>query len=164
MRRVTRALVAQLTLPGCMMLAGGGEHGKRSYVCSEPNPQTICTPSNTCGSESQPCEIDVKRTSSSASMTPSIPDAKSNATFCVAAGTTIVWKSSDKNTGFTIDFGPSSPFDSTGAIIGGSDRSISLPAKKPGCYKFSVGACNTGGIYGMCGEGSADLIVSAGAR
>lgn len=147
-----------------MMLAGGDEHGKRSYMCSESNPQAICTPSNTCGSESQPCEIDVKRTSSSASITPSLPGAKSNATFCVAAGTTIVWKGSGKNTGFTIDFGSSSPFDSTGAIIGGSDRPVSLPAKKPGCYKFSVGACNTDSVYGMCGEGSVELIVSAGAR
>ena len=146
-------------LAGLMPLEGGGR-ATRVYVCSEPNPQAICNPSNTCGSASTPCVLNIKRTDYSASVTPSIPGAKANAPFCVAAGTTITWQSPSKNTGFTIDFGPSSPFESGGAIIGGSDRSVSIPVKKEGCYKFSVGACNTDAIYGMCAEGSAELIVS----
>lgn len=153
-----------LALLAGLMPADGGNHSGRVYVCSEPSPQAICNPSNTCGSPSTPCTIDVKRTSDSASMTPSLPGAKSNAPFCVAAGTTVTWQSSTKNTGFTIDFGPSSPFESTGAILGGSDRSVSTPVKKEGCYKFSVGACNTDAIYGMCAEGSAELIVTGGAH
>jgi len=157
-------LLFQLALYPCMMQAAGGGGGRRGYVCAEPNPQSICNPSNTCGSASQPCQIDVKRTASSASITPSIPGARSNAPFCVAAGATVVWQSSQKNTGFTIDFGPSTPFEAAGAIIGGSDRSISSSVKKQGCYKFSVGACNTDAIYGMCAEGSAELIVSGGSQ
>ena len=149
---------------GTIPIGGAGHTEKRVYVCAEPNPQAICNPSNTCGSLNEPCVIDVKRTASSASAVPSIAGAKSNAPFCVAAGTTITWQSTNKNTGFTIDFGPSSPFESSGAIIGGSDRSVSLPAKKQGCYKFSVGACNTDAIYGMCAEGSAELIISAPTR
>ena len=145
------------------LLAGSNQakdkHSER-YVCSEPAPQAMCTPANTCGSASAPCTIDVKRGSYSASVTPGIPGAKSNAPFCVRVGTTITWQSSSRNTGFTIDFGPSSPFEREGAIIGGSDRSVSVKAKKAGCYKFSVGACNPGAIYGMCAEGSAEAVIA----
>ena len=66
-----------------------------------------------------------------------------------------------KDTGFVIDFGPNSPFDQQ-AIIGGTDSSVSVVAKKPGCYKFSAGACTPGSIYGMCSETSTEIIVSSG--
>jgi hypothetical protein len=60
-----------------------------------------------------------------------------------------------------LDFGSSSPFESgEAAIIGGSDRTVSVVAKNQGCYKFSVGACIAGAIYGMCAEGNADLVIS----
>jgi hypothetical protein len=160
MRTLTVILTLQLTVPACVFSAGESGRGGRSYGCAESSAQSLCTPSNTCGSASQPCQIDVKRTASSASITPGIQGAKSNAAFCVAAGTTVIWQTSNKNTGFTIDFGPTSPFESTGAILGGSDRSMSVAAKKPGCYRFSIGACNTDAIYGMCAEGSAEVIVS----
>jgi hypothetical protein len=78
----------------------------------------------------------------------------------VQAGTTITWKSTQKNTGFVIDFGSSSPFDSGGTVMGGSDREASAVAKKPGCYRFSVGACISGEAYGMCGEGATEVIVT----
>jgi hypothetical protein len=59
-----------------------------------------------------------------------------------------------------LDFGTSSPFDSSTAITGGADRPISVVAKKPGCYTYSVGACTAGTIYGMCGDDAAQFIVS----
>lgn len=133
------------------------------YVCSEPNPESLCTPANTCGSVSAPCMVDVKRTAASASVTPTTPDSKSNRPFCVKSGTTMTWKSSGKDTGFLVDFGPSAPF-SRGAIIGGSDRSPSVVAKKPGCYKFSAGACVSGATYGMCASVDSELVVTSGGK
>lgn len=130
------------------------------YACSEANPAQLCNPSNTCGSASTPCEVDVKRTTYAASSTPSIENAKSNSLFCVKPGTTVIWKSTGKNIGFVIDVGPESPFEPSGAIIGGTDRSISVAAKKPGCYKYSAGACMSGAIRGMCGTTKAELIVT----
>jgi plastocyanin len=100
----------------------------------------------------------VKRTSNAASATPSIPGAKGNSTFCVKAGTTVIWKSDTKHQGFVVDMGPTSPFD-TSDIIGGSDKSVTVTAKTPGCYRFSAGACLSGAIYGMCGNGNAQLVV-----
>jgi hypothetical protein len=131
------------------------------YLCSEPNPESLCTPANTCGSASAPCVVDVKRTAASASVTPTTPDAKSNTPFCVKTGTTVTWKSLSKDTGFLVDFGPSPPF-ARGAIIGGSDRSPSVVAKKPGCYKFSAGACVSGATYGMCASVDSELVVTSG--
>lgn len=130
------------------------------YACSEPTPAQLCNAANTCGSASSPCTVDVKRTSNGASTTASILNAKSNATFCVKVGTTVTWKSTSKDVGFLIDIGPASPFEPGGAIIGGSDRSVSVVAKKPGCYKYSAGACMSGEIYGMCGSRTAELIIS----
>jgi plastocyanin len=89
-----------------------------------------------------------------------IPNAKGNSLFCVKMGTTVQWKSTGKDIGFVVDFGPSSPFDPAGAIIGGSDRAITVVAKKPGCYKYSAGACMSGAMYGMCGEANVKLIVT----
>ena len=130
------------------------------YACLEPSPAQMCTTANTCGSASSPCTVDVKRTSDSASATPSIPNAKGNDLFCVKVGTTVKWISSEKENGFVVDVGPSSPFDPAGAIIGGSDRTVSVVAKRPGCFKYSAGACRSGAIYGMCDTASAELIVT----
>src|SRR5271167_1563154 len=135
--------------------------GPEKYLCSEPSPQSICTAENTCGSASTPCTVEIKRTADSASATPSIPKAKGNEPFCVKAGTTVTWKSASKNTGFVLDFGPDSPFGSE-AIIGGSDRSPSTVANKKGCYKYSVGACVSGAIYGMCASVETELIINGG--
>ena len=141
-----------------VLFAGITQAQKSKYACSEPNPSSICTASNTCGSSSEPCSVDVKRTSNSASATPSIQDAKGNSTFCVKAGTTVVWKSDTKHQGFIVDMGPKTPF-AIADIIGGSDKSVTVVAKTAGCYKYSVGACLSGAIYGMCGNSTAELVV-----
>jgi hypothetical protein len=140
-------------------MARGKDNDK--YVCSETNPQGMCNASTTCGSAGAPCIVDIKRTANAASVTPSIPGAKDNAPFCIKVGTKVTFKSVSKNVGFVLDFGPSSPFGQ-GTIIGGSDRPVSLVANKPGCFKFSTGACVSGAIYGMCGETSTEIIVSGG--
>jgi len=144
-------------------LTAEGPQGGKKYVCLEPNPETMCNAATTCGSASAPCTVDVKRTAQAASVTPDIPNAKSNRPFCVKVGTTVTWKSSSKNTGFVLDFGPTSPFDQ-GTIIGGSDRSVSAVAKNAGCHhKFSAGAWVSGTIYGMCGNADTEIVViSAG--
>jgi hypothetical protein len=96
------------------------QRGSQSYACAESRPQGMCNAANTCGSSSEPCRIDIRRKGSNwASATPNIPGAKANAIFCVKVGTTVMWESSSKNTGFVIDFGPTSPFDTPGAIMGG---------------------------------------------
>jgi hypothetical protein len=131
------------------------------YVCSETNPGSMCNASTTCGSSSTPCMADIKRSSDSASVTPNIPGAKANAPFCVKVGTTVTWQSSSKKTGFVLDFGVASPFDTPdGAIMGGSDRSVSVVATRPGCFKYSVGACVAGAIYGMCDSKNAEIVVT----
>ena len=134
------------------------QKNKNSYACTEAKPESLCGPANMCGSASQPCSVDIKRTTSGASATPSVPGAKGNSTFCVKAGTPMVWKSDSKHVGFIIDMGPTSPFN-VDDIIGGSNRSVNVVAKTPGCYKFSVGACISGEIYGMCGNSTAQLII-----
>ena len=105
--------------------------------------------------------MDVKRDSDGASSTPDIAGAKGNSTFCVKTGTTIVWESTQKNTGFVVDFGTSSPFGTQDAIIGGAKRPVSVTAMKTGCYKYSAGACISGAIQGMCGSGTAEAIILA---
>jgi len=119
------------------LLAGFAEARSLSkYACSEANPEQLCNAANTCASASSPCTVDVKRTSDGASTTSSIPNAKSNGTFCVKEGTTVTWKSTSKDVGFLIDIGPASPFAPSGAISGGSDRSVSVVAKKPGAISI----------------------------
>ncbi|HEX3572429.1 MAG TPA: hypothetical protein VHU44_16540 [Acidobacteriaceae bacterium] len=131
------------------------------YACTKDASPQMCTAEKTCGSASTPCSVDVRRSANAASVTPSIPNAKGNSLFCIKPGTTVQWKSTGKDIGFVVDFGPSSPFDPPGAIIGGSDRSVSDVAKRPGCYRYSAGACRSGAIYGMCGQTNVQLIVTA---
>jgi len=131
-------------------------------VCSNSNPASICDAANTCGSASSPCSIDLRRSGgTNATATPNIPDAKSNKAFCIKVGTTVTFMSSSKNTGFVVDFGSKDPFDHEGAIMGGADRPITVTAKHPGCYTYSVGACTAGTVYGMCGNTDTQLIISA---
>ena len=153
-------VIAPVLLTG---FPGGKEKKKpKNDVCSASTPGSICNGANTCGSTASSCEVDIKRSGGdSASATPNIPGAKENAPFCVKAGTTITFKSTSKDTGFVLDFGTSSPFDSGTAITGGADRPVSVVAKKPGCYTYSVGACTAGTIYGMCGDDAAQFVVSA---
>ena len=135
---------------------------QKKFSCSESNPQSICSAATTCGSSTTPCKVDIKRgAGNTASATPDIPDAKGGKPFCVKVGTSVTFYTTAKNTGFVLDFGPNSPFDGDGAIVGGADRPVTVVAKKAGCYKYSVGACAAGAIYGMCGHSDTELVVSA---
>jgi hypothetical protein len=78
------------------------------------------------------CTVDVKRDDDGSSATPDIPNAKGNSTFCANTGPPIVWKSTQKKMGFVVDFGPSSPFGSEDAIVGGARHSVSVTAMAPG--------------------------------
>ena len=154
-------------LASAILLSSGGRaqekrHSRKS-VCSAPHPESICSTSNTCGSTSTPCMVDVKRAADSAASIANVADAKANTPFCIKSGTKVTWQSLSKDTGFVIDFGSSSPFDPPGAILGGSDRSTTVVAKSPGCFKYSTGACVSGAIYGMCDSVENDLIIVGGA-
>ena len=153
-------LAIALLLTG--IVNGGDKKKPKNDVCAAGNSQNICNADNTCGSANSPCLVNIKRVGgTSASATPDLPHAKSNEAFCVKVGTTITFRSESKDTGFVLDFGTSSPFEGGGAITGGADRPISVVAKKPGCYSYTVGACTAGTIYGMCGEDAAQVVVSA---
>ena len=133
----------------------------KNDVCSASDPGSICTQANQCGSLSLPCTIDIRRSGGSyATAKPSFPDAKANKPFCIKVGTTVTFSTSSGNTGFVIDFGKENPFDHKGSIIGGADRPITVTAKHPGCYAYSIGACTPGTVYGMCGNADAQLIIS----
>ncbi|MGB7496440.1 MAG: hypothetical protein WBR26_08905 [Candidatus Acidiferrum sp.] len=57
-----------------------------------------------------------------------------DAVVCIKTGANVTWQGAGKNTGIMVDFGDSSPFDPSGPIMGGSDRPITVVAKKAGCY------------------------------
>ena len=151
---------AVLVLPLLLLVGTAVAQKKSKYTCDEPDPQSLCNAGNTCGSPTTPCEVDVKRTAYAASATAQIPGAKGNSLFCIRPGTTVTWKSSSKNTGFVVDVSDASPFDPGGAIIGGSNKDTSVVAKTSGCYKYSVGACISGALNGMCANASAELVVT----
>jgi plastocyanin len=148
-----------LLLPILVLSTYATAQKKDPYACTKDSSPQMCTADNTCGSASTPCSIDVRRTANAAKATPDLPNAKGNSLFCVKVGTTVQWKSTGKDIGFIVDFGPHAPFDHAGAIIGGSDRTVSTVAQKPGCYKYSAGACRSGAIYGMCGQANPQLII-----
>jgi plastocyanin len=134
----------------------------KNDVCSASNPASICAEANACGSASSPCTIDIRRSGNAyATAKPSTPDAKANKAFCIKVGTSVTFSTSSKNTGFVIDFGKDNPFDHEGSIIGGADRPITVTAKHPGCYTYSIGACTPGTVYGMCGNAESQLIISS---
>ena len=139
-----------------------GAHEKLSgkSACANPKPETLCDSGNTCGSATVPCAVDVKRTANSTSSTAAVPNKGGNKLFCVGVGTPVKWHSSDKNTGFVVDFGTTSPFAERTTVIGGSDREVSISASKLGCYKYSAGACVSGGLSGMCESAEAELVVT----
>lgn len=162
-RSLVIVLSSVLTLP--LLLTGyldsKDKKKPKNDACAANDPGSICHGPNTCGSLTSECQVDIRRIGQNlAAAKPNIANAKDNDAFCVKVGTTITFKSSSRDTGFVLDFGSSSPFDSGTAIMGGADRPISVVAKKPGCYTYSVGACTAGGIYGMCGEDAAQFIVS----
>ena len=131
---------------------------KNQYACAEANPESLCNVQNTCGSESEPCVVEIKRTADSVKVQASIAEPKSKV-FCLKPGTKVTFKTTSKNTGFLVDFGPDAPFDQTDAISGGSSRETTVIAQKSGCYNFSVGACVSGAISGMCRSVQREAVV-----
>jgi plastocyanin len=132
---------------------------KSKYACDEKQPESMCNEANTCGSASSSCMIDIKRSSNSANVKPSIPNAKNNQLFCIKAGTTVVWMSSNKNNGFTVSFGTNSPFDPDDPIMGGGKKRVTTKAITPGCYKYDAGAFRSGTIHGMSGGSKGELVI-----
>ena len=132
---------------------------KNKHVCDEEQPESMCNAANTCGSASSVCTIDITRGSDSANVKPSIPNAKNNHLFCVKAGTTVVWMSSNKNNGFMVSFGTDSPFDPDDPIRGGGKKQVTTKAATPGCYKYDAGAFRSGTVYGMSGGSKPELVI-----
>jgi len=151
--------VALLLLAASLATAEDKKKDDKNDACSNPNPASLCTADNTCGSASSPCSLDVKRTAYSSSVTPSIPKAKGNDLFCIKTGTSVTWMSSSKNIGFLIDFGASDPFDPPGTIRGGADKPVTVVAKNPGCVNYHASATAQGGIYGMSKSVKTEFIV-----
>jgi|SRR5664279_2844396 len=151
----TLLLVTCIALLSCVSQA----QKKSKYVCDEANPAGMCNAANTCGSATAPCTIDVTKSGSSSNVKPGIPNAKNNQFFCIAKGTTVVWMTSNKNTGFMISFGTDSPFDPDDPIIGGANKQITVKASTPGCYKYDAGAFYSGATYGMSGGSKPELVI-----
>ena len=145
----------------CIVLSSAwSEAQKKSrYACDEPQPDSMCSAANTCGSATSPCTVDITRSLSSSNVRPSIPNARNNQLFCVKTGTTVVWTSSKKNTGFTVAFGTDSPFEPNTPIMGGSSKKVVTRAATPGCYKYDAGSFTSGTIYGMSSGSKPELII-----
>jgi hypothetical protein len=105
------------------------------------------------------CTINISRSASSANVKPDIPNAKNNQLFCIMAGTTVVWMSSNKNHGFTVSFGTDSPFNPDAPIMGGGKKQVTTKAMTPGCYKYDVGVFRSGTVYGMSGGSRPELVI-----
>lgn len=154
----TLSIASSLLL--CIVLTSAQANAQKSkYACDEPQPDSMCSPANTCGSASSPCTVDITRSISSSNVRPSIPNARNNQLFCVKAGTTVVWTSSKKNTGFMVAFGTDSPFEPDTPIMGGSDKKVVTRAAAPGCYKYDAGSFTSGTIYGMSSGSKPELII-----
>lgn len=156
MERHYKALLAVLCV---VLLVSTVAVAKSKYVCDEDNPASLCTAANTCGSATAPCTININKSGSSSTVKPSVPNAKNNQLFCIAKGTTVVWMTSNKNTGFMVSFGTDNPFDPDDPIIGGANKQITVKANTPGCYKYDAGAFYSGATYGMSGGSKPELII-----
>ena len=152
-----RLLLPSYAVLMCCLAVSAQNKGK--YMCEEADPQTLCNAGNTCGSASSPCTIDVTRSGDSSNVKPEIPNAQNNQLFCIKAGTTVVWKSRKKNTGFLVSFGNASPFEPDDPIRGGGKKPVTTVAKAPGCYKYDAGAFISGTVYGMSGGSKAELVI-----
>lgn len=149
-------LLSNIALLSCVPVQA---QKKSKYVCDQTQPESMCNAANTCGSASSPCTINVTRAGDSANVKPGIPNAKNKQLFCIKAGTTVVWMSSNKNNGFMVSFGTDSPFDPGGSIVGGGEKQVITKARTPGCYKYDVGAFRSGTIYGMSGGSEPELVI-----
>jgi hypothetical protein len=158
MRRQLR-FYSVLVATAILLLGGTITQAKKKYICDEPKPEDLCNAANTCGSASAVCTIDTKRSGNGANVKPGIPNSKGNQFFCIKAGTTVVWMTSSKNTGFSISFGTDSPFEPDDPILGGGNKPITVKAQNPGCYKYDAGAFTSGTVYGMSGGSKPELVI-----
>ncbi|MGC1422977.1 MAG: hypothetical protein WA354_21965 [Terracidiphilus sp.] len=142
-----------------LLLGGSVAQAKSKYICDEPKPEDMCNAANTCGSASSVCTLDVRKSGNGSTVKPSVPNAKNNQFFCIKAGTTVVWMTSSKNTGFMISFGTDSPFDPDNPILGGGSKSVTVKAQNPGCYKYDAGAFYSGAVYGMSSGSKPELVI-----
>ena len=154
-----RSTILLLTCAVLLSCATAHAQKKSKYVCEETQPESMCNAANTCGSAFSPCTIDITRSASSANVKPGIPNAKNNQFFCIKAGTTVVWMSSNKNHGFLVSFGTDSPFDPDSPIMGGAKKPVTTIASTPGCYKYDAGAFRSGTIYGMSSGSKPELVI-----
>jgi hypothetical protein len=143
----------------CIVLLASAVQAKSKYACDEPDPASMCTAANTCGSASAPCTVDITKAGNSSNVKPGVPNAKNNQFFCIKKGTQVVWMTSNKNTGFMISFGTDSPFDPDDPIIGGANKQVTVKANTPGCYKYDAGAFYPGATYGMGGGSKPELVI-----
>jgi hypothetical protein len=151
-----------LLLLSCILLltcATAQAQKKSKYACDEMQPESMCNAANTCGSASSQCTVDIRRGSYSANVKPGIPNAKDNQLFCIKAGTTVLWMSSNKNNGFMVSFGSDSPFDPDGPIMGGGKKQVTTKAVTPGCYKYDAGAFRSGTVKGMSSGSKPELVI-----
>lgn len=132
---------------------------KGKFVCAEPNPASLCTAANTCGSASAPCTVDITKSRNGANVKPSIAGAADNQLFCVKTGTTVVWMTSKKDTGFMVSFGTDSPFAPDDTIMGGGSKQVSVKASTPGCYRYDVGTFISGIPFGMGSGDKPELVI-----
>jgi len=155
-------ILESLSLLSCVVLlscASAQAQKKSKYACDEAQPESMCNAANTCGSAPSPCIVDVTRGAYSANVKPGIPNPTANQFFCIKAGTTVVWKSSNKNNGFMVWFGTNSPFDPDEPIRGGGKKQVTTTARTPGCYKYDVGAFRSGTVYGMSSGSKPELVI-----
>jgi hypothetical protein len=153
---------AFVALAGIVLLScvtAEAQKKKSKYVCDEQQPENLCNAANTCGSAESPCRIDIRRGAHSANVKPGIANAKDNQFFCIKAGTTVVWKSSNESNGFMISFGTDSPFDPDDPIMGGGKKPVTTKASTPGCYKYDAGAFRSATVYGMSGGSKGELVI-----
>ena len=156
----TQKQLATILIVSCMVLLACGLAQARSrFACDEPDPASLCNAANTCGSATNPCTVNITKSGSSANVRPSVPNARNNQLFCVKKGTTVIWMTSNRNTGFMISFGTDDPFDPDDPIIGGANKQITVKANTPGCYKYDAGAFYPGAIYGMGGGSKPELVI-----
>jgi len=152
---------AAILLSGAVLLTSATAQAQKKgkYACDEPQPENMCNSANTCGSSSSTCTISITRGAYSANVKPGIPGAKNNQLFCIKAGTTVVWMSSNKNNGFMVSFGTDSPFDPDDPIMGGGAKPVTTKAVTPGCYKYDAGAFTSGTVKGMSSGSKPELVI-----
>ena len=157
--RIEQYYKVLLAVIGMLLLVSTVAMAKSKYVCDEPDPASLCTAANTCGSASAPCTVDITKSGNSSNVKPGVPNAKNNQLFCIKKGTSVVWMTSNKNTGFMISFGTDSPFDPDDPIVGGANKQVTVKANTPGCYKYDAGAFYSGATYGMSGGSKPELVI-----